>query len=75
MDSYNAFTPDLNAARFRARAFAHKYNTWFPPAETTDPSTGFDVLAAERLKMLKSIIGHVGDDEICKLYSLLSLHS
>ncbi|CAG5179130.1 uncharacterized protein ALTATR162_LOCUS9048 [Alternaria atra] len=61
---YNAFTPDLNAARFKARAFANKYNTWFPDPETTDTEKGFDVLAAERLGMLKTIIGHVADDEI-----------
>ncbi|KAI4653544.1 hypothetical protein J4E93_001310 [Alternaria ventricosa] len=61
---YNAFTPSLNAARFKARAFAHKYNTWFPDPATTDSSKGFDILAAERLKMLKQIIGHVADDEI-----------
>jgi acetyltransferase-like isoleucine patch superfamily enzyme len=60
---YNAFSPQLNEARFKARAFAHKFNTWFPDS-STDPSTGFDVLAAERLKMLKEIIGHVADDEI-----------
>lgn len=53
----------MNRARYRARAFAHKYNTWFPPSDT-NPDDGFDVLAAERLKMLKSIIGRVGDDEV-----------
>ncbi|EMD65690.1 hypothetical protein COCSADRAFT_308556 [Bipolaris sorokiniana ND90Pr] len=60
---YGSWTRDLTAARFKARAFAHKYNTWFPPP-STDPATGFDVLAAERVKMLKEILGHVGDDEI-----------
>jgi acetyltransferase-like isoleucine patch superfamily enzyme len=59
-DRYNAFSPELNEARFKARAFAHKYNTWFPD----DPSAGFDTLASERLKMLQGIIGHVADDEI-----------
>ncbi|KAF5850920.1 hypothetical protein GGP41_010553 [Bipolaris sorokiniana] len=66
---YGSWTRDLTAARFKARAFAHKYNTWFPPP-STDPATGFDVLAAERVKMLKEILGHVGDDEICKLEPL-----
>ncbi|KAG9189598.1 hypothetical protein G6011_06466 [Alternaria panax] len=61
---YNAFSPTLNTARFKARAFAHKYNTWFPDLEMTDTEKGFDVLAAERLRMLKTIIGHVGDDEV-----------
>lgn len=53
----------LSEARYKARAFAHKYNTWFPDP-STDPSKGFDTLALERLKMLKTIIGHLGDDEI-----------
>lgn len=61
---YNAFSPDLNAARFKARAFAHKYNTWFPPASSTTPTTGFDVLASARLSMLHEIIGHIADSEI-----------
>jgi acetyltransferase-like isoleucine patch superfamily enzyme len=60
---YNSFEPSLNEARFKARAFAHKFNTWFPDA-STNPSEGFDILASERLKMLKRIIGHVGDDNI-----------
>ncbi|CAN9314285.1 unnamed protein product [Alternaria alternata] len=59
---YNAFSPTLNAARFKARAFANKYNTWFPDPETTDSEKGFDILAAERLRMLKTVIGHVADD-------------
>ncbi|CAN9263965.1 unnamed protein product [Alternaria alternata] len=61
---YNAFSPTLNAARFKARAFANKYNTWFPDPETTDSEKGFDILAAERLRMLKTVIGHVADDDI-----------
>ncbi|KAL6712477.1 hypothetical protein ACN47E_000354 [Coniothyrium glycines] len=60
---YNAFCPELNAARYKARAFAHKFNTWFP-GPATDSSTGFDTLASERLKMLKEIIGHIEDDDI-----------
>lgn len=42
----------------------HRYNTWFPDAATTDPDKGFDVLAAERLKLLQSIIGRLGDDRV-----------
>ncbi|KAI4956091.1 hypothetical protein J4E91_000301 [Alternaria rosae] len=61
---YNSFLPSLTAARFKARAFAHKYNTWFPDPATIDESKAFDILFAERLKMLKQIIGHVADDEI-----------
>lgn len=60
---YNSFHPELNAARFRARAFAHKFNTWFPDP-STDPAIGFDTLASERLKMLKEVMGNVGDDNV-----------
>ena len=42
----------------------HKYNTWFPDPLTTNPENGFDILAAERLKILQSIIGHIADDEV-----------
>lgn len=62
---YNSFTPELKEARFKARAFAHKFNTWFP-ASSEAASTGFETLSKERLKMLQGIIGHLGDDEICK---------
>lgn len=61
--SYTSFSPELERARYKARAFAHKFNTWFPDA-TTDPNEGFSVLASERLKLLQGIIGHLGDDEI-----------
>ncbi|KAF3032254.1 hypothetical protein E8E12_003447 [Didymella heteroderae] len=61
--SYSAPAPELARARYRARAFAHRFNTWFPDA-STDPDKGFDVLASERLKLLQGIIGHLGDDEI-----------
>lgn len=60
---YNSFQPSLEEARFKARAFAHKFNTWFPDA-STPASEGFRLLASERLKLLKSIIGHVGDDNV-----------
>lgn len=60
---YNAYTPELNAARFKARAFANKFNTWFPDP-STEVAKGFDTLASERFKMLKEILGHIGDDEI-----------
>ena len=42
----------------------HKYNTWFPDPSTVSPEKGFDVLASERLKILQSIIGRLGDDEV-----------
>jgi acetyltransferase-like isoleucine patch superfamily enzyme len=55
--------PTLNEARYKARAFAHKYNHWFPDA-SMDPSTGFTTLVSERLKMLKTVIGRLADDDI-----------
>lgn len=61
--SYAAPSPELARARYRARAFAHKFNTWFPDA-STDPDSGFDLLASERLKLLQGIIGYLGDGEI-----------
>ncbi|RMZ72190.1 galactoside O-acetyltransferase [Pyrenophora seminiperda CCB06] len=60
---YNSLSPELSRARYQARAFAHKYNTWFPDT-TTDPDKGFDILAAERFRLLKQIIGHIADDEV-----------
>ncbi|KAL1613012.1 hypothetical protein SLS60_001244 [Paraconiothyrium brasiliense] len=56
---YDSHDPGLAAARFKARAWAHEYNTYFPPASS---SPDFDSLAAERLERLRAILGHVGDD-------------
>ncbi|KAL5392625.1 hypothetical protein PMIN06_006918 [Paraphaeosphaeria minitans] len=56
---YDSHDPSLAAARFKARAWAHEYNTYFP-ASSTNPT--FDTLAADRLTRLRSILGHVGDD-------------
>jgi hypothetical protein len=64
IQSYDSLDPDLCAARFKARSFAHHYNTWFPDPSSTTPTTGFDVLASERMKQLKTIIGHIGSDDI-----------
>lgn len=60
---YNAFSPELNGARYRARAFAHKYNTEFPTSPSTNSSTAFDYLTNSRLEKLKTIIGHIADNE------------
>ncbi|PNS14933.1 hypothetical protein CAC42_2162 [Sphaceloma murrayae] len=54
---YDSFTPELNAARFRARQWCHKYNTTFPPVST------FDELIPYRSSQLGSILGSVADDE------------
>lgn len=60
---YNSLDPSLASARYKARAFAHTYNTWFPPP-TTDPAQGFDTLSTTRFKLLQGIIGHLGDSNI-----------
>jgi hypothetical protein len=56
--SYDAYTPELNAARFGARRWCHEYNTTFPE----DPNANFDTLAADRHVKLRELMGHVGDD-------------
>ncbi|KAF2691694.1 trimeric LpxA-like protein [Lentithecium fluviatile CBS 122367] len=56
---YASFSADLEAARFKARAWAHEYNHYFPDS-TTNPT--FETLAAERLFRLRTILGHVGND-------------
>lgn len=57
--SYDSFTPELEAARFKARAWCHKYNNWFPH---DDPSANFATLATHRQRQLKQIVGQLGDD-------------
>lgn len=55
--SYDSNVPALTAARFKARAWAHNYNHTFP----SDPNVAnFDALAAHRMTLLRSILGHVG---------------
>ncbi|KAF4121391.1 Acetyltransferase (isoleucine patch superfamily) [Geosmithia morbida] len=54
---YDAFVPELEVARLRARKWAMKYNTTFPDADT------FDGVAKVRLSMLQEIIGHIDDEE------------
>lgn len=51
--------PDLEASRFRARAWCNKYNTWFPHS---DPSADFSTLASVRTTQLAQIIGSLGTD-------------
>ncbi|KAF1993277.1 trimeric LpxA-like protein, partial [Amniculicola lignicola CBS 123094] len=55
---YNSFASDLESARFKARAWAHTYNNYFPPEET---NPDFNSLAKERATMLKKILGKVDD--------------
>lgn len=57
--SYDSFEAGLASARFKARAWAHEYNNYFPAA-STNPT--FDTLANERAERLSKILGHVGSD-------------
>ncbi|RTE70199.1 hypothetical protein BHE90_015399 [Fusarium euwallaceae] len=51
---YNAVVPDLEAARFKARKFMNKYNSYFPDNST--PAS----LTADREAMLKQVVGSIG---------------
>ncbi|KAG8159956.1 hypothetical protein KVR01_010593 [Diaporthe batatas] len=55
---YDSFVPELQSARFAARAWMHKYNNYFP----SDPAAGFETLEKERHQMLKQLMGRVGDE-------------
>ncbi|KAF4303303.1 hypothetical protein GTA08_BOTSDO09035 [Botryosphaeria dothidea] len=55
---YDSFTPELSAARFKARVWCHNYNYTFPAGATDFPS-----LQKHRLALLRDIIGHVEGDE------------
>ncbi|AEO60330.1 hypothetical protein MYCTH_108475 [Thermothelomyces thermophilus ATCC 42464] len=54
---YDPLEKALATARFQARRWCHQYNNYFPD----DPTAGFESLAAERLRMLRDFLGHVGD--------------
>ena len=56
-DSYDAWSPELTDARFRARAWAHKYNNYFPD----DPTVDAAALEKTRNEMLRDFIGHIED--------------
>jgi len=49
----------LEAGRFRARAWSHRYNNYFPHDE---PHATLSSLASDRYLMLKEILGSVGAD-------------
>lgn len=57
---YDSFVPDLEAARFRAKAFIHDYNHFFP----TDPEASFRSLQSGRLEKLKAVLGHAAAEDI-----------
>jgi len=54
---YDSFVPELEASRFKARAWCNKYNNWFPH---DDPKADFRHLVEARSEMLKEILGSVG---------------
>jgi len=54
---YDSFVPELEASRFKARAWCNKYNHWFPH---DDPKADFRHLVEARSEMLKEILGSVG---------------
>lgn len=55
---YDSFTPELEGARFKARAWCHRYNTWFPH---DDLDATFETLATHREKELEKILGIKGE--------------
>lgn len=67
--SYDSFVPELEAARFKARAWCHDYNTGFPSGgggggNSNSQEPNFRTLTDARARMLRECLGHVGDDEV-----------
>jgi len=58
--SYDSFVPELTSVRFKARRLIHKYNSEF----SDDPDATFETIAADRMAILKELLGHVGEDAI-----------
>ncbi|KAK5076992.1 hypothetical protein LTS08_007547 [Lithohypha guttulata] len=56
---YDSFVSELEAGRFRARAWCHKFNNWFPHE---DPTMDFRRLCEARRKLLPEIFGAVGPE-------------
>lgn len=56
---YDSLAPELEAGRFRARAWCHKYNNWFPH---DDPTMTFRKMGEAREKMLPEVLGAVGPE-------------
>ena len=56
---YDSTDATLSAARFKARAWCHRYNNWFPH---DDPTADFDTLDTHRHTLLKQILGSMGED-------------
>ncbi|KAK4499996.1 hypothetical protein PRZ48_008182 [Zasmidium cellare] len=57
---YDSFIPELEASRFKAKAFIHDYNHFFP----SGPDASFKTLQSQRLEKLKGVLGHVGADDV-----------
>ncbi|KAJ9651949.1 hypothetical protein H2198_008812 [Neophaeococcomyces mojaviensis] len=56
---YDSFVSELEAGRFKARAWCHSYNSWFP---TDDPTYDFRKLCETRRSRLEEILGAVGKE-------------
>jgi acetyltransferase-like isoleucine patch superfamily enzyme len=56
---YDSLDKGLAAARFKARAWCHRYNHWFPH---DDPNADFDTLANHRQTELEKLLGSAGKD-------------
>ncbi|KAF9766034.1 hypothetical protein IL306_001591 [Fusarium sp. DS 682] len=57
---YDSLVPKLTNARLAARKAMKEFNTWFPEGDDLN----IENITKTRAKMLKSFLGHVGDDEI-----------
>ncbi|KAL1976719.1 hypothetical protein VTN31DRAFT_3001 [Thermomyces dupontii] len=58
---YDAFVPELKAARYRARALCHRYNTTFPAVETAQD---LDAVQRQRLEWLRELLGEIKGDDV-----------
>lgn len=56
---YNSLVPELEAIRFTARKWAMHYSNHFPENCSTPAE-----LSVARTEMLRSVIGHIADDEV-----------
>ncbi|KAF5607816.1 galactoside o-acetyltransferase [Fusarium pseudoanthophilum] len=57
---YDSLIPKLTNARLAARKAMNEYNTWFPEGDEFN----IENITKRRAEMLKSFLGHVGDDEV-----------
>ncbi|KAF5020015.1 hypothetical protein F66182_7951 [Fusarium sp. NRRL 66182] len=57
---YDSLVPELTNSRLAARKSMLKFNNWFPEEDDFNIET----ITKRRAEILKSFLGHVGDDEI-----------